>query len=205
MPAEEVWAYILLLVPELARNVIALFIVVDPVGNIPIFISLTKKMSETQRRNTFRTAIVTGLMLLFAFALAGQQILFLFGVSLYSFMVAAGILLLILSIRLLITGGWHEASVSPETAGAVPIGFPLLVGPGAITTSILSLQSSGIIVTVLSILITFVIVWLILRFIGPIYRFLGETGSTVIASVMALFIAAIAVQYILQGVRYILQ
>ncbi len=205
MAVEDAWAYMLLLVPELARNTIALFIIVDPVGNIPILMSLTGKMSEAQRRNTFRTATLVGLMLLFAFALSGQQILFLFSVSMYSFRVAAGILLLILSVKLLVVGGWQEDAISPETTGAFPIGFPLLVGPGAITAAILSLQSSGIIVTVLSILITFVAVWIVLRFIEPIYRFLGETGSTVISSVSALFIAAIAVQHVIQGILYILQ
>jgi len=205
MFAEDVLASIMLFLPELAKGTIALFIVVDPLGNVPIFIGLTENVKETERKKTFRTATITGLILLFAFALAGQQILLLFGISLYSFMVAGGILLLIVAIRLLIAGGWREILESPESVGAVPIGCPLLVGPGAITTTILNLQSSGMVVTILSVLITFVIVWFILRFIDPIYHFLGKTGSLVITRVMALFIAAIAVQYILQGTKNILQ
>ena len=85
--------------------------------------------------------------------------------------------------------------------GAVPIGCPLLVGPGAITTSILNIQSFGIFPTLLSVFLTFVIVWLILRFIDPIYRILGKNGSLVITRVMALLIAAIFVQYILDGIK----
>ena len=85
--------------------------------------------------------------------------------------------------------------------GAVPIGCPLLVGPGAITTSILNIQSFGIFATLLSVFLTFVIVWLILRFIDPIYRILGKNGSLVITRVMALLIAAIFVQYILDGIK----
>jgi len=205
MFANEVLASDMLLLTQLVKATIALFVVVDPLGNVPIFISLTKSMNETQRKSTFRTATITGLMLLLAFALAGQQILILFGISLYSFMVAGGILLLIVAIRLLVVGGWHETLDSPEAVGAVPIGFPLLVGPGAITTSILNLQSSGIIITLLSVLVTFIIVWFILRYVNPIYRLLGKTGSLVVTRLMALFIAAIAVQYILQGAKYILQ
>lgn len=205
MFANEVLASDMLLLTQLVKATIALFVVVDPLGNVPIFISLTKSMNETQRKSTFRTATITGLMLLLAFALAGQQILILFGISLYSFMVAGGILLLIVAIRLLVVGGWHETLDSPEAVGAVPIGFPLLVGPGAITTSILNLQSSGIIITLLSVLITFIIVWFVLRYVNPIYRLLGKTGSLVVTRLMALFIAAIAVQYILQGAKYILQ
>lgn len=186
---------------DLMKGTIALFLVVDPLGNIPIFVGLTRNMDETQRKNTFRSAIVTGLILLFLFAFAGQQILILFGISLSSFMVAGGLLLLIIAVRLLVAGGWQEHSTSPESIGAVPIGFPLLVGPGAITTTILILQSSGFFVTVISVLLTFVIVWLILRFINPIFKILGNNGSLVVTRLMAMFIAAIAVQYIVQGIK----
>jgi multiple antibiotic resistance protein len=189
---------------ELAKGVIALFVVVDPLGNVPIFIGLTKNMDRTQIQKTFRSAIITGLILLFLFAFAGQQILILFGISLNSFMIAGGLLLLIIAVRLLVAGGWQEPSTSPESIGAVPIGFPLLVGPGAITTTILIFQSSGIFVTIFSVLITFIIVWLILRFINPIFRILGKNGSLVVTRLMAMFIAAIAVQYIVQGVKNLL-
>jgi len=189
---------------DLMKGTIALFLVVDPLGNIPIFVGLTKNMDEAQRKNIFRSAIVTGLILLFLFAFAGQQILILFGISLSSFMVAGGLLLLIIAVRLLVAGGWQEHSTSPESIGAVPIGFPLLVGPGAITTTILILQSSGFFVTVISVMLTFVIVWLILRFINPIFNILGSNGSLVVTRLMAMFIAAIAVQYIVQGTKNLL-
>jgi len=190
---------------DLVKGMIALFIVVDPLGNIPIFIGLTRNMDDAQRTSTFRSAVLTGLLLLFAFALAGQQILNLFGISIDSFMVAGGLLLLIIAVRLLIGGGWQEPSSSPEGLGAVPIGFPLLVGPGAITTTILILQSSGILVTVFSVLLTFVIVWVVLRFINPIYRVLGRNGALVVTRLMAMFIAAIAVQYIVNGAKNLVQ
>ena len=190
---------------DLVKGTIALFIVVDPLGNVPIFIGLTKNMDDAQRTSTFRSAIITGLILLFLFAFAGQQILILFGISLNSFMVAGGLLLLIIAVRLLIAGGWQEPSSSPESLGAVPIGFPLLVGPGAITATILILQSSGIFVTVVSVLITFVIVWLVLRFINPIYKILGRNGALVVTRLMAMFIAAIAVQYIVDGAKNLIQ
>jgi len=133
--------------------------------------------------------------------LVGQNILVLFGISLDSFMMAGGILLLIVAVRLLIMGGWSEHATVYESVGAVPIGCPLLVGPGDITKSILNIQSYGILATFLSVLLTFIIVWLILRFIDPIYRFLGKNGSLVITRVMALLIASIAVQYMLQGIK----
>ena len=197
----EVYEAFLSSIPDLIRAVISLFIIVDPLGNIPILISLTEKMSEKERRKTFQTATVTGVILLLAFALVGQQIFILFGVSMQSFMIAGGILLLLIAMKMLITGSWEETRGSPETVGTVPIAIPLLVGPGAITTTILNIRIFNVAITVISVLIVFFIVWITLRFIDPIYRLLGRSGSLVISRVMALIIAAIAVEYILEGIR----
>jgi multiple antibiotic resistance protein len=189
---------------NLVKAVIALFIIVDPFGNVPIFMSLTESMAESQRRKVFNTAVLVGFILLLVFAFTGQEIFLVFGISIYSFEVAGGLLLLIISIRILISGSLHENVESPESIGAVPIAMPLLVGPGAITATILNLQNFGIAVTILSVLVVLILTWIILRFVGSIYRILGKTGSVVIARVMALLIAAIAIQYILVGVSHFL-
>jgi len=188
--------------PDLVKGVIALFIIVDPFGNVPIFVSLTEKMDGGERKRAFHTATLVGLVLLLFFAMAGREVLNFFGITIYSFMIAGGILLFIIAIRILISGGWQETVSSPESIGAVPIAVPLLVGPGAITTTILTLQTSGVIVTLVAVIINFGVVWGVLHFIDPIYKFLGKTGSVVIARIMAMFIAAIAVGYILEGLRY---
>jgi multiple antibiotic resistance protein len=187
---------------EIAKAAIALFIIVDPFGNIPIFVGLTETMEDKQRKKVFNLAILVSLILLLVFSFIGQEILNIFGLSIYSFEVAGGILLLIISIRILISGSMHENVESPESIGAVPIAIPLLVGPGAITTTIFNLQAYGIIAAVLAVVIVLLLTWVILRFMGRIYRFLGKTGAVVIARVMALLIAAIAVQYILTGVTH---
>jgi multiple antibiotic resistance protein len=184
----------------LAQAVIALFIVVDPFGNIPIFMGLTEKMPKEKERKTYNTAVLVGVVLLLIFAFTGQEIFTLFGISLSSFEIAGGILLLIIAIRILVSGSMHETVESPESVGAVPIAMPLLVGPGAITTTILNLQTFGTVVAVLAVIVVLVLAWVILRFIHPVYRVLGKTGAIVIARVMALLIAAIAVQYIVDGI-----
>lgn len=189
------------LIISIAKSVISLFIIVDPLGNIPIFIGLTGEMKRKEKRKVFNTATITGFILLLSFAVAGNQILYIFGITLQSFMVAGGILLLIIAIRILIVGEWEELRKTPESIGAVPIAVPLLVGPGAITTTILSLQEFGILVTVISVVIVFAAAWLILRYIEPIYSVLGRNGSVVISKVMALLIAAIAIQYIMNGLK----
>jgi len=189
-------------ISELARAIIALFIIVDPFGNIPIFVGLTENVSDAQRKKTFNTAMVVAFVLLLVFEFTGQEIFSIFGLSIYSFEVAGGILLLIVAIRILISGSRETTESSPETLGAVPIAIPLLVGPGAITTTIFNLQAYGTVIAILSVLVVLSLTWLILRFINRIYKFLGKTGSIVIARVMALLIAAIAVQYILTGVTH---
>ena len=189
-------------ISELAKAIIALLIIVDPFGNIPIFMGLTEKMADTQKKKVYNTATLVGVILLLVFAFTGQEILNIFGLSIYSFEVAGGILLLIIAIRILISGSMHENVESPESLGAVPIAIPLLVGPGAITTTIFNLQAYGTVTAILAVLIVLSLTWVILRFINGIYRFLGKTGSLVIARVMALLIAAIAIQYILTGVTH---
>ncbi len=194
---------LLISLPALTKSVISLFIIVDPLGNIPIFISLTENLEKEGRKRVFHTATITGFILLLAFAIAGREILNIFGITLQSFMIAGGILLLIIAIRILVMGGWEEPHITPESVGVVPIAVPLLAGPGAITTAILNLQEFGILITIISVVIVFAIVWLILRYIDPIYKILGKNGSVVIARVMALLIAAIAIQYILNGLQHL--
>lgn len=190
---------------NLVKAILVLFVVVDPFGNIPIFMSLTDKMTKTQRRKVFNTATLVGVILLLVFSFAGQEILSIFGISIFSFEVAGGILLLIISIKILISGSLEDMSESPESMGAVPIAMPLLVGPGAITTTIFNLQSYGIAVAAISVFIVLLLTWFILRYVDLVYRFLGKTGAIVIARVMALLIAAIAIQYVLVGVTHFIE
>jgi multiple antibiotic resistance protein len=190
-------------ISDLTRAIIALFIIVDPFGNIPIFTGLTENMAADNRKKVYNTAVLVGFILLLVFAFTGQEILTLFGLSIFSFEVAGGILLLIIAIRILLSGP-HETAENPESIGAVPIAIPLLVGPGAITTTIFNLQAYGTIIAIGAVVAVLSLTWVILRFIDGIYKFLGKTGSLVIARVMALLIAAIAIQYILTGVTHFL-
>ncbi|MEM2276395.1 MAG: MarC family protein, partial [Thermoproteota archaeon] len=183
-------------IDELVKSIIALFIIVDPIGNVPIFIGLTSNMNREERYRTFRTAIIISFVLLNVFALAGQSILSVFNISIHSFRIAGGLLLLIISIKILIHGMWEEKHLSSRSIGVVPIAFPLLVGPGAITLTIVNIRTAGVLITVISVMVVLLITWLILRAIEPINNFLGETGSVVISRLMAVFTAAIAIEFI---------
>jgi multiple antibiotic resistance protein len=187
------------------KSTIALFVVIDPIGTVPLFIALTEKMGRKERKAVSKTAIITSGVLLVLFAVAGTQILNIFGITIFSFMIAGGILLFIVAIELLTHGIWRfgtsGGNLTTGESGVVPLAFPLLAGPGAITSVIISFQTAGLIVTILSIAIVIGITYVILHSINSIYRLLGKRGSMIITRVFAVFIAAIAVQYIIEGVK----
>jgi len=188
-------------IEELLRATVALFVVVDPFGNIPIFVELTSSLDSNERKKIFDTAVMSGSLLLLLFAFAGHQLLLLFGISLHSFMIAGGILLLLISLQILIQGGEKWLQESKGRVGVFPIGFPLLAGPGAITTTMIAINAYGPLIAVMSIIIVMLLTWYIVRSTSMIYNFMGKAGLDVIAKIMAVFLAAIAVEYMIRGIR----
>lgn len=187
---------------DLLRSTVALFVVIDPVGSVPVFMALTQKMERAERASVTKTAIATAAGLLFVFAVAGAQLLSIFGITLASFMVAGGVLLFIVAIELLTHGEWRFGSAGAAgESGVVPIAFPLLAGPGAITAVIISFQTAGLTVTALSIVIVIGITYVVLRYVDKIYMILGRRGSIIVTRVFAVLIAAIAVQFVVDGIR----
>ncbi|VFJ14350.1 conserved membrane protein of unknown function [Candidatus Nitrosocosmicus franklandus] len=158
-------------------------------------------MQEKERNSIVKTTVITAGGLLMIFAIAGTQILSIFGITLSSFMIAGGILLFVVSIELLTHGGWRFGGTISDESGVVPLAFPLLAGPGAITTVILSFQTSGLMVTLLSIAIVIGITCVIFFLTGSIYRILGRRGSLIITRILAVLVAAIAVQYVVDGLK----
>jgi multiple antibiotic resistance protein len=189
-------------IDNLLKSVIALFVVVNPIGKIPVFITLTEKMEKEKKKLVSKNAVVTTAVLLTLFAVAGIQLLSVFGISIFSFMIAGGVLLFIISIEFLTHGEWRYSNSSTSgDPGIIPLAFPLLAGPGAITTVIISLQAYGWIVSVISIIFVVIVTYLVLQLGNPLLRILGRRGSIVTTRIFAIFLAAIAVQYIVEGLR----
>jgi multiple antibiotic resistance protein len=186
---------------DLLRSAVSLFIVMDPIGLVPLIVSLTSNLSKEQSKKVVRSTIYTAASLLLAFALAGHQILQLFGVSIESFSIAGGLLLLLLSFELLLKG-WELRGNAIEV-GAVPLAFPLLVGPGAITTTIITLERYGIVVALLSVSIAIMLTLIVFNFMYMLNRLLGQLGSLIVSRVMAILIAAIAIEFIISGIKSI--
>ena len=189
---------------DLLRSVIALFVVIDPLGTIPLFITITQKKTKKERNEISKTAVITAGGLLIIFAIAGTQILSIFGITIASFMIAGGILLFIIPVELLTHGSWRFGGDISDDSGIIPLAFPLLAGPGAIAAVILSFQTTGLIITLISIVIVIGITYVIYYLTDPIYRILGRRGSLIITRVFAILVAAIAVQYIVNGLQSLL-
>jgi len=186
------------------EDIITLFAIVNPVGNIPLFIEITSSMSKEQRMKTFNIATLTGFILLLVFSAIGQQVLEkVFHISLNDLKIAGGLVLLTISIKSIVFGRIAKGEIhglSVSDIGAVPLAFPLLVGPGALVTTVLILQRQGFVISILIVLVVFILVWLVLKFIAPLFKLLGDVGSKVFSKVMYIFLAAIAVRFIMNGV-----
>jgi multiple antibiotic resistance protein len=186
---------------------IKLFAIVDPIGNLPIFLDIAERIPADQTRKAFNTAVIAGIIILLFFAFAGEFILTnVFGVALHDLQIAGGILLLILSIEHILFSDSSEekkldAKYGPYEIGAVPLACPLLAGPGAMVTSLTTLKEYGWRVTVVAILAVFALLWLIVQFIEPLNKFLGRLVTRVVSKIMWLFIAAIGVNMVLAGVK----
>jgi multiple antibiotic resistance protein len=194
------------IIRELALTFVPLFFAMDAVGNLPIFLALTQEVGATRRRQTVNLATLTALGVGLGFVAIGRAIFSLLGIEVADFLMAGGIILLILAIRYLITGKIVETEdlSSSEMVGVVPLGTPLVVGP-AVLTSLLSLTSQYRIAVVLSsFILNLAIQWVLFRQATRIVNFLGRTGANAVSKIVMLLLAAIAVKMIREGVLTIL-
>jgi multiple antibiotic resistance protein len=191
---------------EFGLTFVPLFVAMDPVGNLPIFLALTQRIEPKHRRHVVYLAMLTALGVGLAFVAIGKAIFLLLGIDVADFLMAGGIILLILAIRYLLTGKVVETeeSSASETVGVVPLGTPLVVGP-AVLASLLSLTGQYRIPIVLSsFIVNLVIQWVLFRQADRIVEFLGRSGANAISKIAMLLLAAIAVNMIRQGVLTIL-
>jgi multiple antibiotic resistance protein len=183
---------------QLALTFVPLFIVLDAPGNLPIVVSLTQGIERKERNRVINTSIITASMVGLVFLFFGQLILTLLGISVGSFAVAGGVVLLVLSIKYMITGHMVEA-IKEEMVAIVPIGTPLLAGPATITTLLFLNTQYSIWIVLLSFGLNMLAAWII--FVGGerIMRFLGQGGVKAISKVFALLLAAIAIDLVIRG------
>jgi multiple antibiotic resistance protein len=199
-----------------AKVLIALVVIVNPLGALPTYITLTRDYTAPQRRGTARTAAIAVAVVMVVSALVGEYILQFFSISIAAFRVGGGILILMMALSML-NARTSRAKQTPEeaaeaedkeTIGIVPLGVPLLAGPGAISTAIVYAQQAHTVVemvyTVLCCTLVGVSVWASLRAAEPIGKALGRTGLNIASRFMGIILAALAIEIISAGARELL-
>lgn len=178
---------------------VPLFVAVDAIGVLPIFHSLTRGLDPVHHRRILVQSVATAFAVGLIFLLIGPIALKIVGVEVYDFMVAGGILLLILSLSDLLTGEKRQRMVDPMTIGAVPIGVPLITGPAVLTTSVLLSNEYGMAPAAAALLVNILIAGAAFSLAKTLSRLLGDAGSNTLSKVASLFLASIAVMLIRKG------
>jgi multiple antibiotic resistance protein len=175
-----------------------LFIVIDALGNLPFIISLSEGISTREQRKMVHLAIITATIVGLAFLFFGQFILNVLGISVGSFAIAGGIILLVLSVKYMTTGRMVDI-IKEDMVAVVPLGTPLIVGPATITTLLLLAAQFKLYMVLLSFALNLLIAWVIFLQSSQIVRFMGEGGLKAVSRVFSLLLAAIAVSMIIRG------
>jgi multiple antibiotic resistance protein len=188
---------------------IALFAIVNPIGIVPIFVTATEGWPDLARARTVRIVALTVFSVLTIAIFIGDRILSFFGISIPSFQVGGGILLLLMAISMMHgqpnrqTAQEAEAAVTRDAVAIVPLSIPLLAGPGAISSVIITAQQSddfwGRILLAIPVLVVALLIWVILNLSMNIARRLGAVGIIIVTRLMGLILAAMAIEFMTQG------
>lgn len=191
------------------QSFVAFFVIIDAIGNVPIFISLLDRFSYQDRNSVIKRATLIALITLLIVTLTGDTVFRYLSIEMYSFKVAGGVLLMIISIEMLFgrksrTEATDDVEERKQDLTVTPLAIPLLTGPGAMTTGVVLFDAAGSelrrLLVLASILLAFMVSYIILLKAQRIFRFLGKTGTKVVIRVMGLLLLSIAVQFIINGV-----
>lgn len=180
---------------------VPLFVAVDVIGVLPLFLSMTHNMEPQDVRRIVVRSIATAAVFALFFAAAGPAALKLLGITVLDFMVAGGALLLALALRELLAEKEPQHTIEHMGLGVVPLGVPLVTGPAVLTTSILLVDQYGLPVTGSAIAANMLLAGLAFRFGGMLRHVLGSTGTSILSKVANLFLAAIGVMMVRRGVE----
>jgi len=187
--------------------------IVNPLGAVPVYVTLTGDYTRERRLATLRAAIVTAVVALFAFAVAGPLILRIFGVTTDAFRITSGVLMLGIGYDMVrakrgparITKAEEEEAGNRDEVGVIPLGIPSLAGPGAITTVITLMAEAGSIgrkgVVLATIPLVMLVAWLVLRVAPVVLLRVGRTGVNVLTRLMGLLVMVIGMQFVITGIE----
>jgi multiple antibiotic resistance protein len=181
---------------------IPIFVAVDAIGVLPIFVSLTEDIDRKEKIKVISRSIITASCLAISFIFIGKFVFKLLGITMGDFMVAGGFLLFAISITDIMTVT-KKTRIPVNELGAVPLGTPLIAGPAVLTTSLVIVTEYGLIETMVSVLINIILAGVIFSFSDVIIKMLGISGTRALSKVMSLLLAAIAVMLIRKGIMYV--
>lgn len=185
---------------ELLKPLVMLFIALDPVGTTPYYQALTARLPEVDRARVLRLAVLVAGLLLVLFALLGDLVFRLFGITMGDFKVAAGLILLVTSIALLLEMPLGVLRGEPESLAIVPLATPLLAGPAAISITLLVKYMWGLHVAIAAVVANMALTYIILAASDKVTRLLGRQGLVILDKFMSLIMAALAVSLIRSGI-----
>jgi multiple antibiotic resistance protein len=184
---------------------VTLFVIMDPVGTVPLFLSLTGGYSQDRVRRAARQAVLVSFVVISVFAFFGQSILGYLHVSLPALQCAGGLLLLLVALELLTGRGDEPMQEGDANVALVPLGTPLLAGPGAIVATMVfskRVHDLGDVTAVaLAVIAVHLCIWLAMSFSIPILRLLRESGILLVTRIAGLLLSAIAVQLVADAVH----
>lgn len=181
---------------------IPLFVAIDPIGLVPLFMGLTKDIGPTRFRKVINQASITAAGVCIGFMLLGKAIFTALGITISDFQVAGGLILLGFAAKDLLGMGSHAAELAPEEdVGVVPLGMPLIAGPAAITTLLSTMDTVGVSQSLVALALNLLLVNLAFRNSDRIAEFIGITGMKAIAKIIGLLLTAIAVNMIRRGLE----
>jgi multiple antibiotic resistance protein len=190
-------------IPILVKTFVAVFVLADALGNLPLVLVLTKGMEPEQRQNVVDRATIVATAVLLTFAFAGRLVLNYLEISMGSLRVAGGLLLLLIALRML-EGELDTPVVEQDRDVAIsPLALPLLAGPGTLTTVMLLMSESpnAHLSVVVGIVAAMFISWIIVRQAGHLDQFIGPGGAVIITKLLGFLLAALAVEIGSAGIR----
>lgn len=178
---------------------IPILVAINVPGVLPIYISISEGMDQAQKRRIITQSVITALIITIGFVFLGRAVFQVLGIQIEDFMIAGGLLLLVLSIVEIVVGRPKQILAGGDL-GSVPLGTPLLAGPATLTTALVLAGTYGYMPVVVSLTINLAIAWLSFHWAEKILTLLGRNGARAMAKVAFLLLAAIAVHLIKSGV-----
>ncbi|MBN2097032.1 MAG: MarC family protein [Candidatus Omnitrophica bacterium] len=182
---------------------IPLFVAVDAVGVLPIFVSLTEELSQKEKIKVIAQSMFTAILLALGFIFLGQAVFRFLNITIGDFLIAGGLLLFCIAI-IDIINPVKKRRIPSNELGSVPLGTPLIVGPAVLTTSLIIMQQHGLMPTLIAVIANVFLAGIIFLLSNIVIRILGIAGSRAVSKIASLLLAAIAVMMVRRGVIAIL-